>query len=169
MKLSELCPVALPEADLPIDVSIGRGLRHHAHDFATQWLGSDALYLADNNTWNAAGLTGSNRFTLGEHPHADDRTIDIVVEQIQSTTGVFAIGSGTVNDLAKRACTIAEKPYIVLGTAASMNGYASGIAAILSQGLKTTVPARPPRAIILDTDILSAAPPKLTQAGLGIS
>ena len=48
-----------------------------------------------------------------------------------------------------------------------MNGYASGIAAILSQGLKTTVPARPPRAIILDTDILSAAPPQLTQAGLG--
>ena len=30
-----------------------------------------------------------------------------------------------------------------------MNGYASGIAAILSNGLKTTVPARPARSIIL--------------------
>ena len=48
-----------------------------------------------------------------------------------------------------------------------MNGYASGIAAILSNGLKTTVPAAPPRAIILDTAVLAAAPARLTQAGLG--
>ena len=49
----------------------------------------------------------------------------------------------------------------------SMNGYASGIAAILDQGLKTTVPAAPPRAIILDTHVLSRAPAELAQAGLG--
>ncbi len=56
---------------------------------------------------------------------------------------------------------------MVFGTAASMNGYASGIAAILSGGLKTTVASRPARAVVLDTGILAAAPAELTRAGLG--
>ena len=48
-----------------------------------------------------------------------------------------------------------------------MNGYASGIAAILDDGVKTTVPANPPIAIVLDTNVLAQAPARLTQAGLG--
>jgi glycerol-1-phosphate dehydrogenase [NAD(P)+] len=48
-----------------------------------------------------------------------------------------------------------------------MNGYASGIAALISGGLKITAPARPPRAIVLDTDVLARAPLALTRAGIG--
>jgi len=93
--------------------------------------------------------------------------VDRVQAALTGADGAVAVGSGTINDLVKRAAHLNEQPYVVLGTAASMNGYASGIAAILNDGLKTTVPAKPPRAIVLDTDILSKAPPRLTQAGLG--
>ena len=99
--------------------------------------------------------------------HADDETVEHVRQLIRGSSGVLAVGSGTVNDIVKRAGELEGKPYTIFGTAASMNGYASGIAAILSNGLKTTVPARPARSIILDTQVLSEAPAELTQAGLG--
>jgi glycerol-1-phosphate dehydrogenase [NAD(P)+] len=169
MKLSELCPVDLPPADLPVEVIIGPGAHTELADVSSRHLGENPLILADSDTWTAAGepaLQGE-LMLLQRHPHADDATVQQVLEAIDGHDGVIAIGSGTINDLAKRAAHLAQVPYVVLGTAASMNGYASGIAAILSHGLKTTVPARPPMAIVLDTEILAAAPARLTQAGLG--
>jgi glycerol-1-phosphate dehydrogenase [NAD(P)+] len=48
-----------------------------------------------------------------------------------------------------------------------MNGYTSTIAAILSKGVKRTVPARPPVAVVADLDILATAPMLMMRAGLG--
>ena len=39
---------------------------------------------------------------------------------------VVAVGAGTLNDLAKRACGELGRPYSVVGTAASMDGYTAG-------------------------------------------
>ncbi len=169
MKLSELCPVDLPPADLPIEVVIGPTASTQLAEVAGRYLGERPLVLADPDTWAASGQPKVNGalHLLDAHPHADDDTVESVRRALHGHTGVLAIGSGTINDLAKRAAHLEGRPYVVLGTAASMNGYASGIAAILSDGLKTTVPARPPMAIILDTKILAEAPPRLTQAGLG--
>ncbi|MBV72093.1 MAG: hypothetical protein CMH52_12265 [Myxococcales bacterium] len=169
MKLHEICPVELPEADLTDSVYIGSGIRTDLQDIAAQFGVTDTPVICDPNTLNAAGLKNQSdhRIDLGPHAHADAETVGRVSEKLTGAAGAIAVGSGTVNDLAKRACAQNEIPYIVLGTAASMNGYASGIAAILDQGVKTTVPARPPRAIILDCEILADAPARLTQAGLG--
>jgi len=54
-----------------------------------------------------------------------------------------------------------------VATAPSMNGYTSAIAALLSHGVKTTVPCRPPRAVLADTTVLAAAPERMIQSGLG--
>ncbi|MEE2786575.1 MAG: iron-containing alcohol dehydrogenase [Myxococcota bacterium] len=166
MKLSEFCPVELPPADLPEHIFIGAGLRSEISDIVASHLDTPVQYIADENTLRASGFDRSISL-LGAHPHADDETVNEVVKRLVDARGACALGSGTVNDLVKRASTLCNLPYVVFGTAASMNGYASGIAAIVSQGLKTTVPARPPRAIILDTEVLAAAPAVLTQAGLG--
>ena len=169
MKLSELCPVELPTSNLTKDIFIGHGVSKDILEIAEGYLGSRPIVVSDPHTFAASGFeqTPSQSFDLPRHPHADDSTVAMVHAALRDRSGALAIGSGTVNDLVKRASHLNETPYIVMGTAASMNGYASGIAAILSNGLKTTVPARPPRAIILDTKVLAAAPPRLTQAGLG--
>lgn len=81
----------------------------------------------------------------------------------------IAVGSGTINDITKYAAFLAKKPYIVFGTAPSMNGYASSGASLLVNGHKKSFSAKPPLAIYLDTEILAAAPKRLTNAGIGDS
>ncbi len=169
MQLSELCPVPLPRANLPSEVVIGPNVLPQTETITDRYMDADRLVLADPDTWKAIGepTLAGELLLLEAHPHADDETVQRVADALGTRSGILAIGSGTINDLAKRAAHLCERPYVIVGTAASMNGYASGIAAILSAGLKTTVPAAPPRAIILDTGVLAAAPARLTQAGLG--
>ncbi len=166
MRLTDLCPATLPPGlPLPEEVHIG-AVRGRIPELLERFVGDDAVTIADPDTWAAAGLEGSPHL-LEPHPHADDATVERVSKAIAAGSGCLAVGSGTVNDLCKRAATLRGQPFVVFGTAASMNGYASGIAAILSNGLKTTVESRPARAVVLDTDVLAAAPAALTRAGLG--
>jgi len=169
MELQDLTSVSLGGFDLPKEVFIGRGVKSEVGNLAEKWLGEEPLILGDPSTLNAFGplMIGCRTVELENQPHADDATVAAVVGALHGHSGILAVGSGTVNDVAKRASSERGVPYVVCGTAASMNGYASAIAAILSNGLKITVPSAPPRAILLDTEVLSEAPTRLAQAGLG--
>ena len=147
MKLQELSPVALPECDLPEDVVIEPDALAAIPKLAEKHLGNNWVYLADAETLAACdgAAWGDRVICLPSKPLADTQTIGRIIEALPDGHKIVAVGSGTINDLAKRASTLVNRPYIAVGTTASMNGYASGIAAILDGGLKTTVPARPPR------------------------
>ena len=56
---------------------------------------------------------------------------------------------------------------MVVATAPSMDGYASDGAAMILKGMKETVKAGLPKAIIADTDILKNAPMEMIKAGYG--
>jgi len=81
--------------------------------------------------------------------------------------GLVALGSGTVNDLAKLPAYNKGLTYGVVATAASMNGYTSAIAAILAGGVKRTLPCAPPVFVVADMDLIASAPLEMTRAGLG--
>lgn len=99
---------------------------------------------------------------------ADDDTVATVRAAIRPARDfLVAVGAGTINDVVKLASFQAGKPYLVCPTAPSMNGYTSTIAAILSKGVKRTVPARPPVAVVADLDVLATAPMRMMRAGLG--
>jgi glycerol-1-phosphate dehydrogenase [NAD(P)+] len=106
---------------------------------------------------------------LPADPHADLPTADAVRAQSAAADALVAVGSGTINDLAKYAAARDAKPYAVFGTAPSMNGYTSANAAITVAGHKKTLPATLARGVFLDLSILSAAPPRMIRAGLGDS
>jgi glycerol-1-phosphate dehydrogenase [NAD(P)+] len=57
--------------------------------------------------------------------------------------------------------------FVSVPTAASMDGYASSVAALERDGVKLTLPARAPAAIFADPRIAAAAPVELTRAGIG--
>ncbi len=61
------------------------------------------------------------------------------------------------------------KPYVVFGTAPSMNGYTSLNAAITVRGHKKSLPAQAPAGAFLDLSILAAAPVRMIRSGLGDS
>ena len=143
--------------------------------------GSRALLIADTNTWNAAGRSvldalGNRfevkRFLFEEGPDGDIHASVDLADGLERAHGdefdfYIAVGGGTVNDLTKELAHRRRRPYVVVATAASMNGYTSAIVALLDHGLKTTRESTPPVAVFADPDVLVRAPRELTLAGLG--
>jgi len=106
---------------------------------------------------------------LGEAPHADDSTVAAIRARTKDADALIAVGSGSINDLCKYAAFQDARPYVVFGTAPSMNGYTSMSAAITEHGHKKSLPARPPQGVFLDLGVLAAAPPRMIRSGLGDS
>ena len=80
---------------------------------------------------------------------------------------VLAVGSGTLNDMAKSVATRAGLPSGVLPTAASMDGYCSAGAALMREGFKVTDTVNPPAHVLVDADVIKTAPRIMTAAGFG--
>jgi glycerol-1-phosphate dehydrogenase [NAD(P)+] len=100
--------------------------------------------------------------------HATSRRVEQVTAALASNACTpIAVGSGTINDLVKLAAGRLERPYLVVGTAASMDGYAAFGASITHEGLKQTFACPAPRAIVADLDVMRRAPPELVAAGYG--
>lgn len=106
---------------------------------------------------------------LPANPHADMETVADLREACARADALVAVGAGTINDLCKYASFAEDKPYVVFGTAPSMNGYTSANAAITARGHKKSLPARVAAAVFLDLGVLCAAPPRMIRAGLGDS
>ncbi len=134
--------------------------------------------LADENTMHAAGENVAA--TLGKagirvevrvlagRPRSERSFADSVAKEMpKGMACVISCGSGTITDLGKWTAHQRGIPLVAVATAPSMNGYASGIAALIDQGLKATTPVTPAVAVIADVDVLAAAPLEMIRAGLG--
>ena len=80
---------------------------------------------------------------------------------------VLAIGSGVINDCCKVLAKAARLPQLVVGTAPSMDGYASNSSSMIRDRVKVTLYNACPAAIIADTMIMKDAPERMLWAGLG--
>lgn len=138
-----------------------------------------ALVVADATTWSVAGQRVEQvlrRAGIGTRPpivldtplHADfDRVLELQAGIVQADATPVAVGSGTINDLTKLASHRLNRPYMVVATAASMDGYAAFGASITRDGFKQTMACPAPAAIVADLEVLALAPTPLTAAGYG--
>jgi glycerol-1-phosphate dehydrogenase [NAD(P)+] len=106
---------------------------------------------------------------LPGRPHADDETVALVRSATAGADALVAVGSGTINDLCKYASAQDRKPYVVFGTAPSMNGYTSVNAAITVHGHKKSLTAQAPLGAFMDLSVMAAAPVRMIRSGLGDS
>lgn len=116
-----------------------------------------------------ASIAAVERVRLPEHPHADETTVATIRVATASADALIAVGSGTINDLCKYAAFLDAKPYVVFGTAPSMNGYCSANAAVTAGGLKKSLAAAVPVGVFLDLAVLASAPVRMIRSGLGDS
>jgi glycerol-1-phosphate dehydrogenase [NAD(P)+] len=80
---------------------------------------------------------------------------------------LISAGSGVVSDLTKYAASLLELPFLLIGTAPSMNGYTSSMAALTDRGFKKTLMVPPAKSVIADIDIMRDSPIDMIRAGLG--
>ena len=135
------------------------------------------LIVADENTYGVAGdktlkaLDGkeieSVIFDGSTVLIPDERAIERVRAHLDGVNLIVGIGSGVIQDLCKYVSFFARLPYMIVATAPSMDGYASNGAAMILGGMKETVSAHLPRAIIADVDVLKNAPMEMIKAGYG--
>ena len=103
----------------------------------------------------------------GSDFHATYAKVEEVREAIAAADGAIpvAVGSGVINDLTKRACGELGLRYMVVGTAASMDGYTAYGAAITKDGMKQTMGCKAPLGCIVDSAVAAAAPKEMTASG----
>lgn len=149
--------------------------------FREQFPGKDAaILIADPRTWKAAGEKTAalleaagvkmTRYVVepdGRTFHAEYRYVEGVRDAVEKAGAVpVAVGSGVINDLTKRAAGELGIPYMVVATAASVDGYSSFGAALVSpEGAKQTYPCPAPRAIVADLEVMRTAPKEMAAYG----
>ena len=103
----------------------------------------------------------------GEWFHAEYKWVDEVRDALAAVPGAVpvAVGSGTINDTVKRASGELDRRYMVVGTAASMDGYTSYGASITKDGIKQTLPCRAPLGCLVDSAVAAAAPKEMVASG----
>ncbi len=133
------------------------------------------LVVMDANTREAAGvrvaalLEDAAVFVFDERDnlHAGPDEAARVRARLETDVTPVAVGSGVITDIVRYAADQADRDFVSVPTAASMDGYSSSVAAMQVRGVKVTYPARAPRAIFADPRVLGAAPQALTRAGIG--
>lgn len=160
-------------------LKVGRGAIVHVADMVAAMGRQKPFVVCDANTYAVAGrrvcelLTQAGvQHTLyivpGERPAPAEWEVGSVAMHFDpSCDMLLAVGSGVVNDLCKVFSYAANLPTAVVGTAPSMDGYASNSASMEVGGVKVSLPSHCVSGILLDSDILAQAPMRMLQAGLG--
>lgn len=143
-------------------------------------LGLQAVMICDANTYQAAGQQVESQYARAalplktcllegkDHLVPDDKALGSVLLGIDQSVGyLIAVGSGTINDITRFVAHRLSLPFISVPTAPSMDGYASSVSPLIIDGLKTTLAAKTPLAILADLEVLAASPAHMKSAGFG--
>ncbi|WP_039765414.1 MULTISPECIES: iron-containing alcohol dehydrogenase [unclassified Caldicellulosiruptor] len=98
---------------------------------------------------------------------ADEFALGKVLFEIEQADIFVGVGSGTISDITRYTAYKFKVPFVLFPTAPSMDGFASSVAALTINGLKTTVLASSPEAIFVDTEVIENSPEILKKAGFG--
>ena len=135
--------------------------------------------LCDRDTYRAAGervtaVLGESGIPFSLHvvertkPAPDERLVgEAVMYCPPDADAVVAVGSGVLNDTGKILSAARGIPDIIVGTAPSMDGFASGTSSMERGGLKVSLPSKCPDAVIGEPEILAAAPVHMIRSGIG--
>ena len=146
--------------------------------------------VADENTYRAAGQRAeellkkkgilSHTFVLEAGALPTDKNVGRVLIEAGRDEEVYdinhfsdnpdfilAVGSGSVNDICRMVSYRLGIEYGILGTAPSMDGFASVVAPLIVGNRKIIYTCSIARHIIIDLNIAAAAPKELLMAGVG--
>lgn len=161
------------------DIIVEKGAINRVADVIARYHVEKIFLLADSNTYEAAGKQinetllqagfSVSKYVFREKQlEPDEYAVGSAMMHFDSSCQfVLAVGSGVINDIGKIIASISKKPYLIFGTAPSMDGFASATSSMSMDGLKVSLPSKQANVIMTDTEILAKAPLVLLQAGIG--
>ncbi len=161
------------------DVHVGSGIVRVLPQVVEKFGGKTAFVISDQNTeavagayvrqlLRDAGITVRGFVYPTTHPEPDEHSVGLAFMYYTPDCDIIiGVGSGVINDIGKLLASATNKPYIIVATAPSMDGYASPSSSMEREGVKTSIPSKTPDAILGDTDFLRQAPMEMLLAGLG--
>lgn len=161
------------------DVIIEKGALSKLVPLVKNYGGTKAFLLADENTWKAAGERvfkdleeagiSVSKYLFGKDPvEPDEKAVGSAVMHFDLNCDIIiGVGSGVINDIGKILAAMTGFKYIIVGTAPSMDGYASATSSMARDGLKVSLNSKCPDAVLADLDVLCQAPMRMIQAGVG--
>ncbi len=175
------CGCGFPHHHPDLDVYIGSGiLKECAQYIRGRDLGEKAVLVADKTTYKIAGQfiekclkEDGFKVTLcllerEEELEPDERALgEVLLSMDPDTDFLIAVGSGSITDTTRYVAFNTGRPFVSVGTAASMDGYTSVVAPLLFNGLKVNKPASCPKVILCDIDIMKEAPLPMFISGVG--
>ncbi len=135
--------------------------------------------LCDYNTFAAAGervvalldecgISFALHVVDRDRPAPDEKLVgEAFMHRPFDCDGLVVCGSGVLNDVGKILSSATGKPYILMATAPSMDGFASASSSMERDNFKISLPSRCPDAVIGDLDVLKKAPPHMIASGIG--
>ena len=160
------------------EVVVGAGAVKRLPEFVKKY-GRKPFVVADINTYAAAGervcdilkeagISYGGFIFQDKALEPDEHAVGAAFMHFDKTCDVVVgVGSGVINDICKILSNLTGLPYIIVGTAPSMDGYASATSSMSRDGVKVSLNSRCADVIIGDTDILKTAPTHMLRSGLG--
>lgn len=160
-------------------ICTGDGVLTQIPGYIAQFGAKKVFVLSDKNTYEAAGkqvcdiLTDANipltSYSFSHYPmEPDEYSVGAALMHYDPACDfIIAVGSGVINDIGKILSCHCNKPYMIVATAPSMDGYASATSSMTRDGLKISLPSRGADVILGDIRILQQAPLHMMKSGLG--
>lgn len=163
-------------------LNIGRGILFEVPKMIEAMGCRRPFVVCDDNTYRVAGARVDEILTAAgiEHrlyvipcEHGDriapaEWEVGSLIMRFDPACDMFlAVGSGVINDICKVAAHATGRVCAVVGTAPSMDGFASNSSSMEQNHVKVSLYNHGPEGILLDSDILAQAPMRMLWAGLG--
>ena len=160
-------------------LKIGRGAIVHVPEMVAAVGGKKPFVVCDQNTYAVAGERVCKILTDAGVPYtcyiipgkrispAEWEVGSAIMHYDPSCDMLLGVGSGVVNDTCKVLAHAIGVPSAIVGTAPSMDGYASNSSSMEVNHVKVSLYNHAPVGILLDSEILAQAPMRMLWAGLG--
>ena len=164
-------------------IAAGKGVINNLPEILSAFRKKKIIVVSDINTkkiagervfhiLQEAGFTGLSAYTLESEDYPivvpDERVVArLLYETPNNTALLLAVGSGTINDTCKIVSYKMGIASATVGTAPSMDGYASSMSPLIVNHSKVTYLSHYPYAIVCDSEIMATAPDVMFRAGFG--
>ena len=162
-------------------LNVGRGILGEVPAMLGAMGVSRPFVVCDDNTYKAAGERVCGLLDKAGIPYklyiipcqtdrlkpAEWEVGSVIMHFDPACDVLLGVGSGVVNDICKVVAHATGRPSAVVGTAPSMDGYASNSSSMEMNHVKVSLYNHGPEGILLDSEILAQAPMRMLWAGLG--